>query len=487
MSKRRTGSRRPAAKTVESEPLHVHHIESGRALAFVVLQQYDATGRFVADSLAELDSEHDLSRQQRSQAVDVAAGTIRRRRTIDMLLQSQVKRPRAEVEPDLWRILQTGVQQLCFGRAPDHAAVDATVELTRSLDRDRWCGFVNGVLRNITRLLGDDNSMEPAKNNVPIVDGVYRQLNADVFSCPLTAPVEYFGEAFSMPRAIARRWHHRLTRSDMLAAGFHSLNPPKTGMRVNVLQASVSGVVEALTAAEVPSEPGVYDESLRLESAGRIDRLPGYEEGHWSIQDESAMAASRLLNPQPGEMILDLCAAPGGKTTHLAELSGDQATIYACDVNEGRLQRVDSNMARLQLSSILSRLVERDGTGLPQLEFDAALVDVPCSNTGVLGRRSEARWRFSEPDLKELTEMQGRLLMTAFDLLRPGGRLVYSTCSIEPEETSDLIRSMVEAVPSMVLLKEQLSLPGQPADGAYTALIRRAAEPVEAVVTEPML
>ena len=198
------------------------------------------------------------------------------------------------------------------------------------------------------------------------------------------------------------------------------------------------------------------------------------------------MAASRLLNPQPGEMILDLCAAPGGKTTHLAELSGDQATIYACDVNEGRLQRIDSNMDRLQLSSILTRLIERDGTGLPELEFDAALVDVPCSNTGVLGRRSEARWRFSEPDLKELTEMQGRLLMTAFDLLRPGGRLVYSTCSIEPEETSDLIRSVVEAVPSMVLLKEQLSLPGQPSDGAYTALIHRVTEPVEAQVTELM-
>jgi len=284
MSKRRTGSRRPAAKAVESEPLHVDYIESGRALAFVVLQQHDASGRFVTDLLAELDSEHTLSRQQRSQAIDVAAGTIRRRRTIDMLLQSQVKRPRGEVEPDLWRILQTGVQQLCFGRAPDHAAVDATVELTRSLDRDRWCGFVNGVLRNITRLLGDDNSMEPAKNNVPIADGVYRQLNSDVFSCPLTEPVEYFGEAFSMPRAIARRWNQRLTRGDLLAAGFHSLNPPKTGLRVNLLRATVSGVVEALTEAEVTTEPGIYDEALRLESAGRIDKLPGYEEGYWCIQ-----------------------------------------------------------------------------------------------------------------------------------------------------------------------------------------------------------
>jgi len=190
------------------------------------------------------------------------------------------------------------------------------------------------------------------------------------------------------------------------------------------------------------------------------------------------MTACHLLRPQSGEMILDLCAAPGGKTTHLAELSGDQATIYACDVNADRLQRIDSNVARLQLSSVLSRLIRHNGDGLPDLDFDAALVDVPCSNTGVLGRRPEARWRFREADLKELTQLQTQLLMTAFDRLRPGGRLVYSTCSIEPEETTDLIRDVVSAVPTMTLQKEHLSLPGQPADGAYAALIRRTAEPI---------
>ena len=272
------------------------------------LQQHDLTGRFVADLLADLDSKHTLSRQERGLAFDVAVGTLRRRRTIDLLLKVQVRRSRGEVEPDLWRILQTGVQQLCFGRAPDHAAVDTMVELTRSVDRPQWSGFTNGILRAVTRQLTDQFDTVPGRNCVPVANKKYRHLNSDVFSCPLTAPVEYFGEAFSLPRAIARRWHCQMRFPDLLTAGFHSLTTPTTGMRVNQLRTSVSSVTAALAAANVTTEPGGPDEFLRLKSAGRIEMLPGYGDGHWTIQDESAMLPAYLLNPQPGERILDLCA-----------------------------------------------------------------------------------------------------------------------------------------------------------------------------------
>ncbi len=473
MTRRRIQARSAVSCPGTTEALQAIRIDSGRALALAVLQQHDLTGRFVAELLADLDSEHTLSRQERGLAFDVAVGTLRRRRTIDVLLKSQVRRSRGDVEPDLWRILQTGVQQLCFGRTPDHAAVDATVELTRSVDRPRWSGFTNGILRAITRQLTDRFETGPARNCVPVAIGKYRHLNSDVFSCPLTAPVDYFGEAFSLPRAIARRWQRQMRYPDLLTAGFHSLNSPITGMRVNMLRTSISNVTEALAAADVVTEPGRLEESLRLKSAGRIEMLPGYADGHWTIQDESAMLPTHLLNPQPGELILDLCAAPGGKTTHLAEISGDQATIYATDVSEERLQLVQNNVRRLGLSSVVLRRIERDGRGLPELDFDGALVDVPCSNTGVLSRRPEARWRFREHELQDLTQLQTRLLMTAFDRIRPGGRLVYSTCSIEPEETTELIRNVTQAVPSMNLRKEEMSLPGQPADGAYAALLVR--------------
>jgi 16S rRNA (cytosine967-C5)-methyltransferase len=474
----RRSRRKPAP--AESTPLNITPISCGRRLALKVLQQHDLTGRFVSDLLKDCDLDHSLTRQERGLAVDIAAGTIRHRRTIDLILQSQISRPRADVEPDLWRILQTATQQLVYGRTPDHAAVDATVGLTRSLGQMRWVGFVNGVLRNIGRLLTDELSTEASRRGVPLPGGQFRLLANDVFACPLTQQVDYFGEAFSMPRAIARRWVQRMSWNDLLTAGFHSLKLPVTSLRVNRLRTTASELTSVFSESGITVRPGTLDESLGLDSAGRIEALPGYAEGLWSIQDESAMAASHALNPLAGELILDLCAAPGGKSTHMAELSNNEAHIFACDVSDDRVDRIRANADRLRHTSITPVLIERDGTGIPDHPFDAALVDVPCSNTGVLSRRPEARWRFNEWELDDLTKLQTRLLMTAFDAVRPGGRIVYSTCSIEPEETTRLVQAIVQAVPSMTLISEQSQLPGQPADGAYFAVLRRADAPSSA-------
>lgn len=464
--------RRPRRSPAKKSLLRVGPLKNGRLLALHVIQQYDETGRFLSDLLQEADPSHDLSAQERGLAVDIAAGTVRHRRTIDLLLQSQVSRPRSEVEPDLWRILQTGTQQIVYGRTPDHAVVDAMVELTRMMRQPRWAGYVNGVLRNMTRLLSDKRTETASAQGLPMQDGSFRVLQQDVLACPLTQPDRYFGEAFSMPRPIARRWQQRLTWNDLLTAGFHSLRPPRTCLRVNTMRATIGDVTRMLQDSGLAVTPGQFEESLRLESAGRIDSLPGYDEGLWSVQDESAMAAARRLNPQPGERILDLCAAPGGKATHLAELCS-QVEIAACDVSEKRLLRIRENAERLGHTVIRTHLVPHDGSSLPGGSWDAALVDVPCSNTGVFARRPEARWRFTEQNLHELTQLQTRLLMTAFDTVRPGGRVLYSTCSIEPEETTELLQSVVASVPAMTLEHEQLILPGQPADGAYIALLRR--------------
>jgi 16S rRNA (cytosine967-C5)-methyltransferase len=202
-----------------------------------------------------------------------------------------------------------------------------------------------------------------------------------------------------------------------------------------------------------------------------VERLPGFAEGLWSVQDESAMAAARLLAPKAGERILDVCAAPGGKTCHLAELSGDAAIITACDISETRLQRVRENVTRLSLQNVKLQLVSRDGHDLPSGPFDAVLVDVPCSNTGVLGRRPEARWRFHEAELQELIPLQTRLLLNACERLVGGGRVVYSTCSLEPEENRGVVDAVLKALPGLQLVTEQVHAAGRPADGAYQALL----------------
>ena len=155
------------------------------------------------------------------------------------------------------------------------------------------------------------------------------------------------------------------------------------------------------------------------------------------------------------------------------ELGEDAAQITACDVSDARLQRVADSVERLKLTNVTPVLIERDGSDIPEAEYDAVLVDVPCSNTGVLSRRPEARWRFREDEVNDLVQLQTRLLLTALDHVKAGGRIVYSTCSIEPEETNRLVESVTAQVPGLSLVSQHLQLPGQPSDGAFQALLKK--------------
>ena len=455
------------------ETLIIDHFDNGRMLAWFALQNYDDTGRFLSEILSRADSQHSLSSQERGLAVDVAAGVVRRRRALDTLLESQISRPRSNVEPDLWRLLQLGTWQVVYSRTPEHAAVDTTVELAKRVGRARWCSFANGVLRNVARLLSNETAEDFSVDALPTENGAYRRLNQSILPDPVSDLPEYVGRAFSLPRSLARRWCGRMSRFDLTKSCFHSLKVPQTNLRVSRLRATVGSVQEALQKHGVDVTPGQNDWSLKLEHASRVTELPGYAEGWWSVQDDSAMLPAELLAPEAGESILDLCAAPGGKTTHLAELSGDAAQVTACDVSEGRLQRIMESIERLKLTNATPLLVKRDGSDIPEANYDAVLVDVPCSNTGVLSRRPEARWRFREDEVNELVQLQTRLLVTAFAHVKSGGRIVYSTCSIEPEETTQLVESVAEQVPGLSLVSQHLQLPGQPSDGAFQALLKK--------------
>jgi 16S rRNA (cytosine967-C5)-methyltransferase len=198
--------------------------------------------------------------------------------------------------------------------------------------------------------------------------------------------------------------------------------------------------------------------------------LPGYHEGWFCVQDESAMRVASALGPKPGWRVLDVCSAPGGKTTHLAELMRDEGRIVACDIDEGRLRTVGELAARLQLKSVEA---DRQQTDETESGFDAALVDVPCGNTGVLGRRPEVRSRLRMEDIRHLVIVQRRLLKTAIERVRPGGVVVYSTCSIEPEENAELVRGILSTHGGVRLEAEEAATPGRPADGGYWARLRK--------------
>ena len=245
-------------------------------------------------------------------------------------------------------------------------------------------------------------------------------------------------------------------------------------MRCNPLRIERARLLAALREAGHSAEAGEHLQAVRLHESGPIRDLPGYADGWFSVQDESAMHVAAALAPEPGEVVLDLCAAPGGKTTHLAELMRDTGRIVACDVDERRLQTVSTLAQRLGLTIIETCcLADEHGADVPSGPFDRALVDVPCSKTGVLGKRPEARWRLRPDDLRHLVSLQVRLLRLAIQRVRPGGAIVYSTCSIEPEENRHVVETVVREAPDITLETAQESVPGRPADGGFWARLRR--------------
>lgn len=375
-----------------------------RALAARVLLEAERRRRFVDEVLEEYRG-GGLPRRDRALLTALVFGVARHRRSLDWLIDRCAHR----VRPEVRQHLRVALFQIRFlTRIPRHAAVHEAVELAKSLGR-RAAGFVNAVLRRAADL------------EFPPQPGIRT----------------------SHPDWLLRRWRHLPRLSEILEADNAVL--PITA-RVNPLRA--------------PPELGGPAIVLQGDPADH----PGFAEGHFTVQDETSMKAAPLLAPRPGERILDLCAAPGGKTTHVAELMGDRGLIVAVDLPD-RVGLVREAARRLRLGSVLP--VAGDGTRIAFREpFDAVLLDAPCSNTGVLARRPDVRWRLREADILRAAELQRRLLRNAVHLLRPGGRLVYSTCSLEPEE------NRVDT-PGLRVLREETIYPTPRASGGYLALCVR--------------
>lgn len=450
---------------------------TARSLALQVLLDCARHEGFVQEILDRhlvADTGRGLSPADRRLATHLAYGVLRRRGTLQALLAPLINRPIEKVEPWLFDALCLGAYQLSLlTQIPAHAALNETVELAAVFGRPAAKGFLNGVLRACSSLVTGDTATAPAPDALPLEGGTYRRLTRSVFPDPRTAGEDYLARAFSFPPWLAQRWFQRLGREEAFRLGFWFAGPAALTLRVNVLKKTREELLDALAGAGLKAEAGEHPLAIRLLEPAAIREVPGYAEGWFSVQDESAMRVGSALAPKPGWKVLDLCAAPGGKTTHLAEQMGDEGKILACDIDEQRLKTLRDLAGRLGLGNIETRRIDPARPGLPEGHFDAVLVDVPCSNTGVLGRRPEVRWRLTPQDVEELTRLQGRLLRLALDAVRVGGVVVYSTCSIEPEENGDVARGVIQDCPWVRLDGEETAIPGRPSDGGYWARLRK--------------
>jgi 16S rRNA (cytosine967-C5)-methyltransferase len=420
--------------------------------------------------------EQPLPPADRRLATQLAYGTLRRAGTLTALLRPLITREPQRVEPWLWDVLRLGAYQLALlDQIPRHAALHETVELATRFGRPQAKGFLNGVLRALSRLIIEESAPGPAADSLPMENGRFRRLAQAALPDPASYPVGYLADGFGLPVWLAERWLARYPEEECQRLGFWFAGPGPLTLRVNPLRGNREALLAALAEGGIAALAGEHPQAIRLRDHASVRALPGFDEGRFAIQDESAMSVASALGVQAGWRVLDLCAAPGGKTTHVAELLGNQGEIVACDADADRLTSVTELAGRLGLTCIRTVPVGSDpGRGVPPGPFDAVLADVPCSNTGVLGRRPEARWRLRPGDLRHLTALQARLLAAAAGRVRPGGVIVYSTCSIEPEENGALVRRVLADRPGLTIEAEEEAIPGRPADGGYWARLRRA-------------
>lgn len=452
-------------------------MNSARFVAWQVLQAARTANAWIGELVDEALTRQPLSPADRRLLTQLVLGVVRRKATLDALLKPCIQRPFREVEPALVDLLRLGAYQLAFlTQIPRHAAVHESVELAEAIGNPRAKGFLNGILRRVSELVTEAFQDFAAANALPFeasAERAYRKLTRDIFADPDEEPELYLVEAFSWPRWLATRWVEQHGPDECFRLGFWFNSPPPIWLRVNKLKLSREDYRLQLEAVRISAEPGEHPQSLKLLDNVPIRELPGYESGDFCVQDVSAMKVASAVQPQPGWRVLDLCSAPGGKTTHLAELMDNRGEIVACDVDDHRLSTVASLASRLGVSIIRPTLVKKTDPQPPPGPYQAALVDVPCSNTGVLGRRPEVRWRLHPSEFEDLIRLQTRLLLTAIERVQPGGCIVYSTCSYEPAENRGVIDTVRRAIRGLAIEAEEVAVPSQPGDGGYWCRLRK--------------
>ena len=396
-----------------------------RTCAFAVTRRVFEQGAYTDRAFRAVAQRSALAGRDRAFAMRLAYGVVQRRATLDHVLGALAKRPLEDLDPAVLAALRIGAYQLLFmDGVADHAAVTESVDLARAAG-SRGHGLVNAVLRRTAR---EGRALLDQLGEATPVDAALRH---------------------SHPEWVAEMWWELLGPEDAVALMAADNEPAESAARVNVLRSDAPTVIAELGSEGISvRRDDALPEALVLEHPYDLHASSLFENGAIMPQSRGSMMVARALAPQPGERVLDLCAAPGAKTTHVAALMGDEGEVVAVELDKRRARDTEANAARLGASCV--RVVVGDaaqpdfGSG-----FDRILVDPPCSDLGTLQSRPDARWRKSPQQVGELAALQSRILDAAVQALRPGGRLVYSTCTISPGENELQMKSLVARHPDL--------------------------------------
>jgi len=408
--------------------------KNARLLAVLILTRVETEGAYANELLrSRLEDMEDV--RDRHLTTALVNGVLKNKLTLDYALRRHLSKPMSSLPHDVRAVLRTGVFQiLLLDKIPVSAAVNESVKIVKQINKG-FAPLVNSVLHKIVETGWD-------------------------FKWPDKDPGRYLSVKYSHPEWMVKRWLRRwgsLETELLLQANNH---PSPTCIRTNTLKVSRDELIKKLESIEMKvEESSKIPEALFIEDFGAVERLEAFQEGLFTVQDESSQLVSHILGVKPGDRVLDVCSAPGGKTTHMAQLMQNSGTITALDIYPQKLSQVEELAERLGITII--RTHEGDARFLEGVEgeFTRVLVDAPCSGLGVIRRRADLRWQKREDEISKLPELQLEILLKAADKVEKGGELVYSTCTIEPEENFEIVKEFRRLRPEFTAVDLSESLP----------------------------
>ena len=417
-----------------------------------------SSGRYSDRAIDEVLSDYRFNSLDIAFITELSFGCIRYRKYLDLWIDHTSKLSHKKQPPKLRWLLHIGLYQILkMSKIPYSASISTTVESAKKSDLKKLSGVVNAILRNAIKKIENKNYPNIPNNKIDkiaFLDSLPEWLVEEI--------IDWVG----------------INNAEIIAKSFNK--KPSIDLRINTLKTNRKDVIEEFRNSNLFTiEIKDVKTGIELKSNARsIKKLPGFIEGKWVIQDRSSQSIAPLLNPKKGDKILDLCAAPGTKTTHLAELIKDDGEIWAIDRSKVRLDLLKDNLKRLEIKCVKTFVA--DTNELLKLKpdflnyFDKVLLDAPCSGIGTLSRNPDARWSLSNRKIDELIQLQIKLLESSKFFLKNNGTLVYSTCTICPRENNLLINSFLTKNSDMHLISEKQILPGfkDNGDGFYAAVIK---------------
>lgn len=396
-----------------------------RGLAIKILNRIDRTDAYLERMLDNEMKSIELSGPDKALLYEIVHGVVRWQGRLDWILNGFYKGTFSKAIPNLKNALRVALYQVLFlDRVPDYAAVNEVVEFVKKLQGQKPADLVNAVLRNIIR----------SKNSIR-----YPDPDEDI--------VGYLSAYYSHPSWMVKRYVARFGKEETEKLLAFNNEKPYLTLRINALKTKPEEFKILLESVGLKYKQGDYlPEFFKLQNLTNITAWEYYAKGYFNIQDESAGLACRLLDVQEGQRVLDMCAAPGGKTAYISALMHSRGEVVAIDRFESRLKLLQKNMTRLTVDCVRSVVV--DALEYKDLPFDRVLVDVPCSGSGTLSKKPDIKWRKDLFDIRNLAKTQSKLLAKAALMVKVGGIIVYSTCSIEPEENFDIVKKFLEENPN---------------------------------------